>query len=62
MVSEWIEVNGEELAPLGYIDPLAISAQTPGKLPALHAAGGAVLARFFRGVENGRIMCSCAHC
>lgn len=65
MVSEWIEVNREELEPLkGKIDPGAIAAKTPAKLPALHAAGGAVLARFFRSVaaRGGRLMCSCAQC
>ena len=63
MVNEWIEVNSDELEPLrSTIDPAAISLKTPGKLPALHATGGAVLSRFFRGVGNGRLMCSCAHC
>ncbi len=52
MVKEWIEVNREELAPLRpKIDPEAISIKTPGKLPALHATGSAVLSRFFRGVD-----------
>lgn len=49
MVDSWLEVNGEELAPLrSTIDPEAISEETPGKLAALHSTGSAVLSRFFR--------------
>jgi len=65
MVRDWLEVNSDEVAGLkGAIDPRAIIEKTPGAMPGLHAAGGAVLARFFRAAEakGGRLMCRCAHC
>ncbi|HXI09708.1 MAG TPA: gamma-glutamyl-gamma-aminobutyrate hydrolase family protein, partial [Thermodesulfobacteriota bacterium] len=52
MISEWIEVNSEELKGLkGVIDPVKILRETREKIVGLHAYGRTVIERFLRLVD-----------
>lgn len=53
MISEWIEVNSEELKGLkGVIDPVKILRETREKIGGLHEYGRTVIERFLRLVDR----------
>jgi len=53
MATEWLDVNADEVDSVSdYVDPVAIAAETPERMPELTRFGGAFVRRFLRMVAS----------